>query len=426
MRFTVRRPPIGEVSPCCHRPSGGDVACSVHVGVAPPGSAGLALEDRLALAVPGRHVPTRGATLRRVRSRDLLDPAGSLVLQTYDELAPTASTDRAVEPAFLCDLDTRLLDGATRGAGHRPHVKSLDPDQIEPPRQIGSGFLDPVLTPIPLAGLQLCDGLLRPFATVRATLAARKPLLQNPQPLRLTRAKTGRVQQFAGRQRSRHRHPAVNADHDAVARTGDGIGNVRKRDMPAARPITSNPVGLHTTWHRPRQPKPHPTDLRYPHPTKAAIQPLDLIRLQTDLPKPFMHTGFAPRRTTMRTGEEIAHRLRKIAQRLLLNPLTSGAKPGVFGPGLRQLRALPRVTRRLAPGLPILLLLHRQIPHIPRVPTMPQQRLLLLRSRQQPKPRHIRTVTATTDNLSRVMPTSLGIDVLPVLRSRVASRRKHP
>src|SRR5829696_340895 len=48
LRFTVRRPPNGEVSPCSHCPSGGDVACSVHVGVAPTGSAGFALEDRLA------------------------------------------------------------------------------------------------------------------------------------------------------------------------------------------------------------------------------------------------------------------------------------------------------------------------------------------------------------------------------------------
>jgi len=53
LRFTVRRPPSGEVSPCCHRPSGGDVACSVDVGIAPTGIAGFALEDRLALAVSG-------------------------------------------------------------------------------------------------------------------------------------------------------------------------------------------------------------------------------------------------------------------------------------------------------------------------------------------------------------------------------------
>src|SRR5215208_6599644 len=34
LRFTVHRPASAEVSPCCHRPSGGYVASSVHVGVA--------------------------------------------------------------------------------------------------------------------------------------------------------------------------------------------------------------------------------------------------------------------------------------------------------------------------------------------------------------------------------------------------------
>src|SRR5258708_27223688 len=92
LRFTVRRPPTGEVSPCCHRPSGGDVARSIDVGVAPTSIAGLALEHRLTLAIPGCDVPTRGAALRRVRSRDLLNPAESLVLQTRDKLTPATST----------------------------------------------------------------------------------------------------------------------------------------------------------------------------------------------------------------------------------------------------------------------------------------------------------------------------------------------
>jgi hypothetical protein len=46
----------------------------------------------------------------------------------------------------------------------------------------------------------------------------------------------------------------------------------------------------------------------------------------------------------------------------------------------------------------MLLLLDRQIPHVPRVPAMRQQRLLLLTDGQQPKPRHTRTVTINTDN----------------------------
>src|SRR5271165_7694566 len=96
LRFTVRRPASAEVSPCCHRPSGGDVACSVHVGVARTRVTDLALENRLALAVLGCDVPACGASLRRVRGRDLLDPTVSLVLQTRGEHTPTACADGPV------------------------------------------------------------------------------------------------------------------------------------------------------------------------------------------------------------------------------------------------------------------------------------------------------------------------------------------
>ena len=82
MRFTVRRPDSAEVSPCCHRPSGGDVACGVHVGIARPCAAGDALENRLALAVFRRDVPAVGASLRHIRCRDDLQPPAGFVRQS--------------------------------------------------------------------------------------------------------------------------------------------------------------------------------------------------------------------------------------------------------------------------------------------------------------------------------------------------------
>src|SRR6476469_5085168 len=111
LRFTVRRPASAEVSPCCHRPSGGDVACSVLVGVARPRGAGLALENRLALTVFGREVPARGASLRGVRGRDLLDPTTSLVLQSRGEQTPSTPVNAPVEAALLGDPHTGPLDG---------------------------------------------------------------------------------------------------------------------------------------------------------------------------------------------------------------------------------------------------------------------------------------------------------------------------
>ena len=398
MRFTVRRPPIGEVSPCCHRPSGGDIACSVDVGVAPTGTAGFALENRLALAVSGCDVPARGASLRRVRSQDLFDPAGSLVLQSCDQLAPAASVDGAVEPTLLTDPYAWLLDGAARRPGHRPHVKFLDPDCVEPAREVGGGLLDPVFAPVPLTGLESRDRPFRLGAAVGTALGARQPLLQHFQPFRLTRAKSGCVQQFAGRQRGRHHDTAVDADNAAVTRTGNRLGYMGEGDMPAASPITGDSVGLDTVWHRPRQPESHPPDLGYPDLTRVVVEPLDMARFHRHLPEPLVHTGFAPGRAAVCAIKEVQHGLREIPKRLLLHRLTPGTKPRVLGAGLRQLPALLQIAGSLAARLPVLLLLHRQIPHIPRIPAVQQQRLLLLRGRQQSKPRHTRNVTATTDN----------------------------
>ncbi len=140
MRFTVRRPPLGEVSPCCHRPSGGDVACSVDVGAASARCAGLALEDRLALAIFRCGVPAHRASLRRVRGRDLLDPTVSLVLQPGGEKPPTAAADRPIQSALLSNTNTRLIDGPSRGASHRPHVEGFDPDRVEAARDVSGGL----------------------------------------------------------------------------------------------------------------------------------------------------------------------------------------------------------------------------------------------------------------------------------------------
>jgi hypothetical protein len=424
LRFTVRRPPSGEVSPCGHRPSGGDVACSVDVGVAPPSSAGFALENRLALTVPGSDVPAHRASLRRIRGRNLLHPTKSLVLQTRGEKPPTAAADSAVQPTFLSNPHTGLLYSPPRAAGHRTHVNGFDPDRVEAARNVSGGFFDPVLAPVDLTRFELRDRQFRSGAPVGATLGPREPLLQHLQPLGLSPAQASGMQQLPGGQCRRHGNATVDTDHAGIAPTGDGVRDVGERDVPAAGPITGNPIGLHAPRHRARQAKPHPTHLGHPHSTQTAVQPLDVTRLDRDLPKPLMHAGFAPPRATMRAGEEVPHRLREIPQRLLLHSLTPGAKPPILGADFRQLRGLLDIARSLKPRSPMLLLLHRQIPHIPGIPAMRQQRLLLLRGRQQPEPRHTRNVTTDTDNRCRSTPATLGIGFLPGPMSRVSSRRR--
>jgi hypothetical protein len=397
LRFTVRRPPTGEVSPCSHRPSGGNVACSVDVGIAPPSSAGFALENRLALTISGSDVSARGASLRRIRGRNLLDPTMSLVLQTRSEQPPTAAADSPVQPALLSSAHTGLLYSSPYSAGHRTHVKGFNPDRVEAARNIGGGFLDPVLAAVGLTRLQIRDRQFRSSAAVGATLGAGEPLLQHLQTPGLTPAQTRYLQQLTGRQRRRHDNATVDTDHAAVARTGNGVRDVGERDMPAAGPITGDTVGLDARGNQPRHAETHPAHLRHPNPTEPAVQTLDVMPFHRDLPEPFVHISFAPPWATVRTVEEIPHGLGEIPQRLLLHRLTPGTKPPVLGTGLGQLRCLLNVAGSPAPRPPMLLLLHRQIPHVPRIPTMRQQCLLLLRDGQQPKSRHMRTVTVNTD-----------------------------
>src|SRR5246127_5253820 len=104
LRFTVRRPASAEVSPCCHRPSGGDVACGVHISVARPRTTGDALEHRLALAVFRRDVPAVGASLRRIRRWNEFEAPVGLVLQPGNQQPPPLAADLSVEAPFLCDV----------------------------------------------------------------------------------------------------------------------------------------------------------------------------------------------------------------------------------------------------------------------------------------------------------------------------------
>jgi hypothetical protein len=387
LRFTVRRPASAEVSPCCHRPPGGDVACSVHVGVARPGVAGFALENRLALTVFGRDVPARRASLRRVRGWDLFDPTVSLVLQTRSEQTPTASarTRGKVQTALLCHPLAGLPHSSPRSAGHRTQVKGFDADRIEAPRDVSGDLFDPILASVSLARFELRDRPLCASSPVGAALGASQSLLQHPQPPGLTATQARDVEQFTGRQCRRHRNTTIDTHHAALTRAGDRIRDVGERNMPAAGPITGDPIGL------------HPADLGHPHPTKPAVQPLGMMRFHRDLPESFMHTGFAPRRAAVRSAEKVAHRLGEVPQSLLLHRLRPGRQPVVLAASRSQLSTLLVVPGRAAPRLPVQLLFDRQVPHKPGMATMLAQHHRLLSGGKQPISRHPGNLTATTD-----------------------------
>ena len=126
-----------------------------------------------------------------------------------------------------------------------------------------------------------------------------------------------------------------------------------------------------------------------------------MLRLDANLPKPFLHTGFAPLRAVMRPGEKVAHRLGEVPQRLLLHGLGACCQPVVLGAGDSQLSTLFVVARRAASRLPVLVLLDGQVPHEPRMATMLGQRRRLVSGRNQPVSRHTSNLAATTDKLPK-------------------------
>ena len=401
MRFTVHRPASAEVSPCCHRPSGGDVACGVDVSIARPHAAGDALENRLALAVFRRHVPAVGASLRRVGCRDELEPSQGLVCQPGHQQSPPLAADLTVEASFLRDMGARAFTSPARRAGHGTHVQVLDADGVEAASQTGGGLFHPVTTAISFAGAQPRNRQLRSCSPVRSAPRPGQALLQSLESFGFTSTKARNVQQLPAGQRNRDRHAAINTHDAAITGSRDRFGDDSKSDVPAPRSIHSDSIRLHGVGYVAGPPEPHRTDLRDPYLPIATAQPLDVARFESDLPESFMFAGLTPCRATMGAVEKVAHRLGEVPQRLLLHSLRPGCQPVVFGAGRSQLGTLLVVTGRPAAWLPVLLLLDGQIPHKPGMTTVFGQRCRLLGGGEQPKPGHINNLGGTTDNLSK-------------------------
>ena len=223
-------------------------------------------------------MPARRASLRRVRGRDLLDSAASFVLQTYSEQTPSAGSDGTVKATLLRDQPTGLLSSSLCRTGHRPHVERFDANRVEAPRDLRGGLLDPVLASVLFTRFQLGDHQLRAGPTVGTALGAGQAPLQHFDPPQLARAETRCVQQVTGRQRRRHSNAAVDAHHIPLNWTGDRIGDMGERNVPAARTITGDPVGPHALGDRSRQAESHPAHLGYPHATYPTVQTLDVVR----------------------------------------------------------------------------------------------------------------------------------------------------
>ncbi len=401
MGFTVRRLASAEVSPCCHRPSGGDVACGVHVSIARARTAGDALENRLAFAVVRRDMPAGRASLRRVRGSDEFESPRCFVLELGHQQSPALAADLTVEAAFLRDIGARAFTSTTRRPGHRSHIQILDADGVEAARHIGGGLFHPVMAAIRFPSAHPGDGHLGSCAPVRSALRPGQTLLQSVQSLGFTSTKVGGVQQFPGGQRSRYSHAAINTNDAAVIGSWDSFGNGGKSDVPPPGTIQSDAVRLYRVGDVAGPAEPQPTDFRNPYPPIAAAEPLEVAGFDADLPKPFVLAGLASRRATVGAVEKVAHRLSEVPQRLLLDGLRSGCQPVVFGAGRGQLGTLFVVIGCLAARLPVLLLLDGKIPDKAGMATMFGHCSRLVRCGKQPKSAHIGNIDTTTDNLSK-------------------------
>jgi hypothetical protein len=396
LRFAVHRP-HDVVSLRCHRPSGGDVASGVHVGIARPRTAGDTLKDRLALAVFGRDVTAGGASLRRVSSWYALNPARGLMVEAVNKAAPSLTSDRAVKAALLRHPNTGLLKCAARGAAHRPHVKVLDSNGVEPAGQIGRGLFHPVSAPVCFASSEFRDRQLGALSAVGTAIGPREALLQAAHPDLLTGFKARGMQQLTGRQCRRHRHTAIDADDAAISRPRYRIGDVREGDMPPTGPIPGDAIRLHARGHGPAPSESDPPHLGHPYAPVSSVEHFNVLRFEPDLPETFMYKGLAPGWPTMGAAEKVPHGMGEVPQRLLLHRLRPSRQPVVFGADLGQLRRLLVIPRSM-PTRPPPLLLDGQIPHKPGVTAMLQQHHLLSGCWQQSKPRHRRNLASATDN----------------------------
>ena len=240
-----------------------------------------------------------------------------------------------------------------------------------------------------------------PAAAVRAPPGAGQLALQPPQPGPLPGGQGGAGQQLAGGQGRGDRHAPVDAHRLAVTGGGNRRGDHREGDVPAARPVHRDPVGLRAGGDGAGPAKPNPAGLGYPdlaglpgHPPHVPLPPVPHD------PESLIPPGFAPRWPPGRVArvEERRHRPGEVPQGLLLHRLRTCRKPRVLGPSGGELPALLQVARHALPaGVPVGVLLDGEVPDVPGVAAVVLQHGLLGGGGEQPVPGHANTLASTAD-----------------------------
>ncbi len=167
--------------------------------------------------------------------------------------------------------------------------------------------------------------------------------------------------------------------------------------MPAARTTPRHPIGPGVR-NGTATAEPDPAHLGDPHPRPAPVDLPHITRPHGDDPEPLTPPAATPPRPPMRPAEEVRPRGGEVPQRLLLHDHTARRQPVERAPRRGQLPIPLGVTGSgTTPRVPPRLLLHTQVPHEPRMPTIHKKNILLRRARIHPESRHETILTRKRD-----------------------------
>ena len=196
-----------------------------------------------------------------------------------------------------------------------------------------------------------------PIQPGRPALSPGKATLEQHEATLAAGAQAWDVQQFARGQGGANSDAAVYTHDLACSRTGNGRRDRGECDVPAARAVAGDPVGLRFRDRAPR---------------------------------------FAERRTAVGSPEKPVHRLVEVAERLLLHGLAAITQPAELTARLGELAALLQVAGRALPaGPPPRLLLDGQVLARPSVRAVRSEDGFLLRRWSEPVAGNFSILSAT-------------------------------
>ena len=337
-------------------------------------------EYRLALAVLRCDMIASGAGLGAVARVDEYhgDPGGGgFVGESAFESAPAGPVDGSVQPGLgrgsVGQEDAGLVRvGSWVGAAH--HVlgrQVLEHDQIVVPNQGGGGLFNPVVAPVANAGVRAADLGLGFGSPARSWLLAGEALVQSGE-FGLEFRGGRDAQYLAVRRGDRGGHPPIYTHCGSALDADERRLGGGETHVPAPGPIERDPGHAVLGGQRPRQPKPYRPALGDEHRRPLPIQFHHGDVANTE---PFIAPGFTPAGPAVGAAPPVLQRLIEIAEGLLLHRARTLTQPAVPA-GLGELAHPRRPRGRAAARPPAVRLFQRQVPHEPRVATMPDEHRL--------------------------------------------------